>query len=256
MPSFIDEIFERLPAVQYSIHIDPEAAVVPLRDALDRIFEEQPVSVTNALPDQTSDIVVVRNGEVVANSSAEELLRAVLLINSDVYISGSRSLTETEFPDVLRALEETRFRLRGYPESDSQKLLFITVSRAIEQLAYERGAGTLRVGFQSFSRLADEPGTYRVYERLSNAELDVHAYGAESEPPPSEFDFTFHTGTSRLYRRCWFVVFRPLSPGSRSSGLFAIERGPNEWEGFWTFRRRRVEKIDRGIEEATAKRTR
>jgi riboflavin biosynthesis pyrimidine reductase len=51
-------------------------------------------------------------------------------------------------PDVLDGLTETPFTLRGYPESNSEKLLLILVSRQIERLAWEGGSGTLRSSFQ------------------------------------------------------------------------------------------------------------
>ena len=248
----MNRLIDRFANASPTLYIDPDACVAPVHEAMDQLFEDQPVTVSGGSSDQPDDIVVVRDGEVVASSSADELLESVLLINSDVYISGSRSLTETEFPEALKALEETPFRLRGYPKSDSEKLLLITVSRAIERLAYGTGEGTLRVGVQQLSRLVDEPGTYRVYERLCETDLDVHVYGVEDTQLPAELDLTAHTGTSQFYRDCWFVVFEPPSSNGRSAGLYAIEREPNHWEGFWTFRPQRVGSISRTIEDSTA----
>lgn len=246
MKNPVDEIENASPTVC----IDPEASFAPVREVMDRLFENQPVSISEGSADQSDDLVVVRDGETIASSSIEELLRSVLLINSDVYISGSRSLEETELPDVLKALEETPLRLRGYPDSNSEKLLFIAVSRTIERLAYETGDGTLWVGFQRLSRLVDEPGTYEVYEQLITTDLDVHVYAVEDTRPPPELDdtVTVHTGTSHLHSRCWFVVFEPLSSDKRSSGLFAVERESNYYEGFWTFQPERVESLRRTIE--------
>ncbi len=248
----MNNLIDRFANASPTLHIDSDACVAPVHETMDQLFENQPVTVSGGSSDQPDDVVVLRDGEVVASSSAEEILESVLLINSDVYISGSRSLTETEFPEVLRALEETPFRLRGYPKSDSEKLLLITVSRAIERLAHETREGTLRVGVQQLSRLVDEPGTYRVYERLCEADLDVHVYGVEDTRPPAELDLTVHTGTSPLYRHCWFVVFEPPSSNGRSAGLWAVEEEPNHWEGFWTFRPQRVEPISRTIEDSAA----
>ena len=244
----MEHLIERFADASPTVRVDPDACVAPVRETLDRIFENQPISITETPGEQRNDIVVVRDGEVVAGSSTEELLRSVLLVNSDVYITGSRDLTETELPDVLRALEETPLRLRGYPASDSEKLLLITVSRAIERLAYEAGRGTVRVGFQRLSRLVDEPGTARVYERLCETDLDVHAYGVEDASPPLDLDV--HTGISQMYRRCWFVIFEPSTAAGRYAGLFAIEREPNRWDGFWTFRPERVRSLEQAIRES------
>jgi len=240
----MDVILEELPDIQHTIRVAPD---VSIRSALDRLFEKQPISVTDGSSEQSDDIVAVRDGEIVATASADTLLRTVFLINSDVYTTGSRPLTETAFPDVLKAFEETPFRLRGYPESDSEKLLFIAASRGIERIAHAAGEGTLRVGFQAFSRLVDERGTYRVYEQLSETDLDVHIYGVEDTSLPAEFGFTPHAGTSRFYRRSWFVVFQPSSADGQPAGMFAVEREPNEWKGFWTFHRQRVDSMDRII---------
>lgn len=243
----MEHLIERFADASPTVRVDPNACVAPVRETLGRIFENQPVSITETPADQSDDIVVVRDGEVVAGSSTEEFLRSVLLINSDVYITGSRDLTETELPDMLKALEETPLRLRGYPASHSEKLLLITVSRAIERLAYEAGRGTVRIGFQRLSRLVDEPGTARVYERLSETDLDVHAYGIGDSSLPSAFDLSVHTGSSQMYRRCWFVIFEPPTAAGQYAGLFAIEREPNHWDGFWTFRPQRVRSLDRAI---------
>jgi hypothetical protein len=246
MEYLIDQFANASPTVR----IDPDASAVSIYPILDRLFEDQPVTITDSAVDQPDDIAVIRDGDIAASSSAEELLRSVLLVNSDVYITGSRKLTEVKLPDVLEALEGTPLRVRGYPVSDTEKLLLIAVSRAIERMAYETGAGTLRVGFQRFSRLVEESGTYRVYERLSETDVDIHAYGVEDRPLPSEFGFTVHGDTSRLHRRCWFAVFVPPSTEERSAGLFAIERDSNHYSGFWTFRPQRVRSINRAIERS------
>ena len=231
------------------MYVDPTACAAPVRETAARVFENQPVSVVAGTADQRDDIVILRDGEIVASSSVDELLRSVLLINSDVYLTGTQNLGDVVFPDVLKALEGTPLRLRGYPDSDSEKLLLIAASRGIERLAYETGEGTLRVGFQRLSRLVDEPGTYSVYEQLCETGLDVHAYGIEDTRPPAELDVTVHAGTSEFHRRCWFVVFTPSSSGRRPAALLATEREHNCWKGFWTFQPAPVESI-RGLVSA------
>jgi len=245
---YIMNLIDQIEDSTLTICIDPDASVASVRESVDRLFENQPVATRQEVANQRDDIVLMRDGEIVASSSAEELLESILLINSDVYITGSRGLEETELPDILKALEETPLRLRGYPDSDSEKLLFITVSRAIERLAYETGEGTLCVGFQRLSRLVDEPGTKEVYEQLCNTHLDIHAYGVGDTQLSPELGLTVHPDDSQFYRRCWFVVFEPPSSEKLCSGLFAVEREPNHYDGFWTFRPRRVEMIRRRVE--------
>lgn len=228
--------FELLPSTSVTIRIDPTGSVAPIREALTGIFDTEQVSVTEAPADQTAEVAAVRDGEVVATSPAESLMESLLLINSDTYITGSRALDEVVFPDVLQALHDIPFRLRGYPESNSEKLLLIVISRAIERRAIEAGAGTLRVGFQRLSRLVDESGTHRVYERLANTDLAIHAYGVGDTTLPAELDITTHTGTSRFHRTAWFVVLEPPTPDGDRVGLYALERDENDWEGVWSVR--------------------
>ena len=56
------------------------------------------------------------------------------MVNSDLFTTGTRSLERTDVPDVLDGLAGTRFLLRGYPASDTGKLLLILISRYIEKL--------------------------------------------------------------------------------------------------------------------------
>lgn len=233
--------FDLLPGATVTLRVTSEASIAPIRDALTDIFNTEQVSVIEAPADQTADVAAVRDGEVVATSPAEALLESLLLINSDNYITGTRELDEAVLPDVLQALHDIPFRLRGYPDSDSEKLLLIAVSRAIELRAAEAGAGTLWVGFQRLSRLVDESGTYRVYERLTNTDLTTHAYGVGDATVPAELDITTHTGTSQFHRKTWFIVFEPPTSTGDPAGLYAIERGENEWEGFWSFRSDQVD---------------
>lgn len=245
----MERLFETLPETTVTIRVDPEASVAPIREALARIFDTGRVSVIEGSPTQPDEVVAVRNDEVVAASTAESLLQSLLLVNSDIYITGSRELDEAALPDVLQALHDIPFQLRGYPESDSEKLLLIAVSRAIERRAADAAAGTLRVGFQQLSRLVEEPGTYRVYERLAETDLAVHAYGVGDTTPPADLDVTTHTGTSQLHRKGWFVVFEPPTPAVEPAGLYAIERGDNEWEGFFSFEPSRIDAMQAVITE-------
>jgi len=250
-----DRLFTQLPKGSYTIRVDPTASVAPVRETLVRVFDKQPVSVTAGSVDQSSEIEVLRDGTRVAGSSVDELFQSLLLVNSDVYISGSRPLAECILPDVLWALQEIPFLVRGYPESDTEKLLLIAVSREIERIAYTAATGTLRVGFQQLSRLVDEPGTYRIYEQLCETDLDIHVYGVENVPLPTELDLTVHTGSSQLYRHGWFVVFQPETtgdPAATRAALFSTEREPNRWGGFWTDDPDRVDAIAQTILESTS----
>jgi len=53
--------------------------------------------------------------------------------------------------------------------------------------------------------------TYRVYEQLSETDLDVHIYGVEDTSLPAEFGFT---------PPCWYVSILPPELVRRVSAVF------------------------------------
>jgi hypothetical protein len=222
----------------------------PLRTMLEGLFEHQPVDVREASdPDEDDDVVhLVEDGEVRASSPLGELEEAILLVNSDLYITGARGLDEVGLPAVVEALEGVRFDLRGYPESHKEKLLLVLVSRYIERLSLEGDGGKHRASFQRLSRMDDERGTRTVYERLTAAGTDVHVYGVPDWTPPPEFGLTMHGGWSEEFRTSWFVVHVPETDDGRHSALVAVETSPGSWDGVWTFDPDRVRSINAYVE--------
>lgn len=180
------------------------------------------------------NVLLVEDGTVVASSPLARLEEAVLLTNSDAYRTGLTGFDDGGLPEVLAGLDDVPFELRGWPAAQKEKLLLIAVSRHIEQLARDGGGGTLRSSFQRLSRLRDERGTERVYRQLAETTA-VHVYGVPDWVPPAEFDVVAHGGYTDDFERSWFVVYRP-DGGGRAAALVAVERGPNDWVGFWTYR--------------------
>ncbi|WP_144922804.1 DICT sensory domain-containing protein [Halorubrum salsamenti] len=245
--------FDELDAPNRSLVVVNRSEPDPVRKLLDSLLDGQSVAVSERdLPDTDADVVLlVEDGAVIARSTLDELLDSVLLINSDLYKTGAIDLDETTLPDVLSGLDEVPFRLRGYPHSDKEKLLLIVVSRVIERLAAETGAGTLRASFQRLSRIQDERGTREVYETVGDSGVDVHVYGIGDADPAASLPVTVHRGRSQPYRRSWFVVFTPPeTDAGRHAALVALEDEPNVWDGFWTFRPELVSRIDRHISTA------
>lgn len=227
---------------------------VQFRDLLARLFDRQSVTVTESVsvPDAESaseDLVyLLEDGEIQAASPLETVADSILLVNSDLYTTGTRSPDEVELPDVIAGLDETQFRLRGYPESNKEKLLLITISRYIERTALERRSGTHRASFQYLSRLTDERGTRAVYERLADTDVDVHLYGMPDWTPPPDFDITMHGGWGPDFRDAWFVVYVPEDGSQSHVALLAIEDEPGTWDGFWTYDPDTVRELNRYIE--------
>ncbi|MCU4925444.1 histidine kinase [Halobacteria archaeon AArc-dxtr1] len=226
----------------------------PLAAMLVDLFGDQlPVALEDAddglAVDESEDALVVLDDEtIVARSPLSSLYDALLAINSDLFVTGAREVDEVVLPDALAALDDIRFRLRGYPLAHKEKLFLIVVSRWIERRALEAGGGTLRSSFQHLSRIDDEIGTRRVYERLGDADVSVHVYGVgDADPRP---DVTVHTGTDEEYRRSWFVVFRPDESATDPAALVCLEDEPRVWDGFFTYDRERIAAIDDYINEA------
>jgi hypothetical protein len=176
------------------------------------------------------------------------MMDAFLLVNSDRYITGKSGFEGDSAPDVLTALDDVVFDLRGYPASNKEKLLLILISRYIERLALADGEGRIRSTFQRLSRLDDERGTRMIYETLSASPVDVHVYGRPGWTPPDSLDVTVHTGTSTDYRQSWCVVFVPENPDGTHAALVALETDQNVWRGMWTYDPERVRRVDRYLE--------
>lgn len=223
----------------------------PVQRLLEGMFEDQPVTVDERyLPDEEADMVyAVDDGEVIASSTLASLQESILLVNSDLYITGARDATEVEVPDVISALEGIPFSLRGYPESDKEKLLLITISRYIEGLALEHDAGTHRASFQRLSRINDEQGTRWVYEKLAESNVTTHVYGMPDWTPPPEFDVVIHGGWSDEFRDSWFVTYVPEDADDQHAGLVALETSPRTWDAVWTFDADEVRRVERYIEQ-------
>ncbi len=210
----------------------------PFQRMVKNLFAKQAVGVGETTIDDypANTVLLLEDGEVVAESPLDALHDAILMVNSDLYRTGTRSLDDTTVPAVIDKLTDVRFSLKGYPESDSEKLLLILISREIERRAYEAGAGTLRSSFQQLSRIKDERGTRRAYRKVSNTGVDVHVYGVPDWRPTADLSVTVHGGRTPDFEDSWFVIYQP--PPDRAAdaaGMLAVEQGPAEWEGFWTY---------------------
>lgn len=234
----LDAFLDGVEAPDRTIAVLNRTEPEPLQTMLEDLFDGQEVSVSEGLNDEydPNTVVMLEEGEVVASSPLQELQEAILMVNSDLFVTGTRSLERTEIPDVLDSLAGTRFTMRGYPESNSEKLLLILVSRYIERRAFETKGGTLRSSFQWLSRLDDERGTRRAYERVADTPVDVHVYGRPDWYPPPEFPVVVHGGYTEDFRTSWFVIHTPPEDADRDpAALLAIERSPGTWDGFWTY---------------------
>ncbi|UVE52341.1 histidine kinase (plasmid) [Haloferax larsenii] len=275
----LDAFLHEIDAPPRSLTVVNRSAPKPIQRMLETTFDGQPVSIDEEdAPQSDTDMLVLSEEtedgvEVIATSPLEEFMNSILMVNSDLYITGQTDLENFELPSVLTQLDDVPFSLRGYPESDKEKLLLIAISRYIERHAWRSGAGRLRSSFQRLSRINDERGTRTVYESIAEAGVQTHVYGIPDWQPPLEFGLVSHGGYTEDFRDSWFVVYTP--PDGDSDGnadnvsstpddepaptdaarsddhevgapvaLLALETEPRRWEGYWTFRPDLVEKID------------
>jgi hypothetical protein len=196
------------------------------------------------------DAVVVEDADgddrlAVATSPLSAVRDSLLLVNSDLYVTGTVGLEEIETPDVVAHLDEVTFDV-----TRRSKFLLIHISRHIERLAYDTDGGALHSGFQRLDRIQDERGTLRAYENLAASGVDVHAYGIPTHDSAALPDsLTLHGYEDGEIPRSWFVVHDGAGDDSRKAALVAVETDTDEFSGYWTFDPGHVEDVLEYIED-------
>ncbi|CCQ33859.1 sensor protein [Halorhabdus tiamatea SARL4B] len=228
--AFIDAVEDQ----QKTVTVLNRESVDPLYRMLEGMFDDDSVTVTESQdPDAPGDVVLLRDEQTgsLAISQLGEISETLLLVNSDLYVTGTVPLAEVETPEVVAHLSDVTFTV-----ADKQKFLLIHISRHIESLALETDDGVLHSSFQRLSRIHDERGTLRAYETLANSGVGVHVYGVDDWEPPGFADrLSVHAGDTPELRDSWFVVHDGGGDERRMAALVAEEIGPNEYRGYWTF---------------------
>ncbi|KAB1193279.1 histidine kinase [Haloferax sp. MBLA0076] len=252
----LEDFLDAIEPSRRSLSVVNRSAPDPVLRMLETTFEDQSVQVGEQIvADRGDDVVVLSEEtgdgrEILATSPLEELMNTILLVNSDLYKTGQTDLDTFELPAVLTELDDVPFKLRGYPESDKEKLLLVAISRYIERHAWRSGAGRLRSSFQRLSRIKDERGTRVVYKKIASTDVQTHVYGVTDWTPPFDFGVRSHGGYTADYRDSWFVVYTPPDdslpgrPDQPPVALLALETEPKRWEGYWTFDSSLVADID------------
>lgn len=248
----VEPLYEHNDPVDATIAVINREAPQPLFQILERLLEQQPVDlVERRRPgDDPDQVELYRGDRMIARSPLESLANAVLLVNSDRYRTGTDQPGPEGFPDVLARLDEIPFTVRGFPDSHNEKLLFVTISRLIETRALQRGAGQVRASFQHISRLTAEPGTKTVYRRLEATDVDLETFGYGRPEGELPGEATVTLGEQWCHRNTWVVSYRP--PSDDGAALFAVQSGPNVWDGYWTFDPDRIDLIDDWIDKYLA----
>jgi hypothetical protein len=246
-PAFLHAILDDVPETDRELVVVNRTEAEPVQKLLERAFEDVvPVSEASAAGKTENVVCLVESDEVVATSPLEEIMDSLLLVNSDLYRTGSERFEEHRIPDVIRSLADQVLTLRGYPMSNKEKLILILVSRLVERTAWANGVGTLRSTFQELSRIRDELGTWEVYQRLEGTGVETHVYGVPDWTPSLE-GVHVHGGDDAAYRRSWCVVYTHPEESGADVALLAVEVDSNVWRGMWTFDDARVQRIDEAI---------
>jgi len=241
----LEAIIAESDAPDQSLVVANRTEVDPIQRLLETTFEGQSVDVAEIDRQSagSNTVLLVHGGEVVAASPLQEVIDACLLVNSDLYRTGTGGIDRSRAPDVITELDETVFDIRGFPASTKEKLLLVLISRFIEARALKHGDGMFRATFQKLSRLAHENGTLEVYRRLADTDLSVHVYGQDDWTIPQELDVAVHTGDHAGYRRSWCITFEPPAGTGRHAAMIALERGDNRWRGMWTYDTEKVSRV-------------
>lgn len=213
----------------------------PLYRLLTDLFDERSVTVRETTSDRSdrSDAIVLKRSSTSGDdtetivSPFDQITDELLLVNADIYTTGTRGLEAVETPNVIAQLDEVSFRVDGTVAS-KQKLVLIEISRYIEAKAWMADEGRLHTGFQHLSRIGDEKGTRRVYERIGlESSVDTHVYG-HPDASPSLPNVTVHGVETDEIRRSWFVAYESLD-GEDAAALVAHRTGPAAWNALWSY---------------------
>jgi hypothetical protein len=251
IPDSLSTFVDRKDPSEWSVQLINPAGPEPVRSMAESLFgsldEEMQEAEIGGLAEDL--LLVIRDSEVVASSPLERIKNTLLLVNSDLYTTGTRSIDEITIPDTVQTLSDEVFTLTGYPEANTEKLVLTLVSRHVEQQAANSQTGTLKVSFQRLSRLDDERGTREVYKTLGQkADLDIHVYGFPDWNPPSEMGLTVHPVRDDEIRNTWFVVYS--TDTGTDKAMLAVKDGPNTWKGYWTSNTPEIRAIDEYISQS------
>lgn len=106
LPNSLTGFIDRVGETEWSIQIINQTAPEPIQGMLDKLFGGLAIETTEVdLPEADDDIVVlVHDGEVVASSPLSTLRDTLLMVNSDLYKTGTTEIQDIDPPDIITAL--------------------------------------------------------------------------------------------------------------------------------------------------------
>lgn len=201
------------------------------KDRIVSYFEPQHVEVRDdvSAPSLPADFAVLHDGDsFVAAAAVDEISRRLA---GEGYL-GSIEFESAERPAILQHVDD-----RTFTSYDRRRMML--ASREIESYAWRTGAGEIHAGFQRFSVL--RPQT-RLYERITEAGVDAHIYGAPDADAPE--CVVAHASEDEEILGTWFVAYEGDEP-SDARALVAVETAADvrEFSGFWTYETETVDAV-------------
>ncbi|MFT4883869.1 MAG: hypothetical protein ACI8U4_001382 [Natronomonas sp.] len=200
-----------------SVYNPGETDLGPLRTRMDRLNVALESIETSKVPDGVA--MLHRDGEFLVAEPLGTLLSSLSL--------GELQERESGLSPIVDHVDSTVTGVSGVT-----KPLLIRASRMFELLAYRTGRGTLHVGFQKLSRVADDEYVTRLYEDIVSSGVDIRVYGAPDATIPVDGVEVIESENEEI-TGSWFVVFEGAG---RSGALLCEEREPESYHGFWTRR--------------------
>jgi DICT domain-containing protein len=134
-------------------------------------------------------------------------------------------IADGKYEDILGYLKETTFT-----SCDTEQLIYS--SREIEDRARRIGRGSIHVGFQQCSIMAEQRS---VYTDLARRGVSVHAYGVPDEAATELGSGHVHAVSADEIAETWFVVFDGGGDDTQKTALIARESDENAFYGIFTY---------------------
>jgi DICT domain-containing protein len=219
LPDIVQRVDERsLTLTLYNIDVDRSV----LRD-IQSYFEVQTVELRRATTDDARprNFVVLHDGDEFVE--ATDLRSLYQFVQPDSPLLDVTNPDAIEYPDLFDEIDQSLFTDYGYDR-------MVVTSREIESYAHQHG-GTLHAGFQTLSNLEPQ---YQLYERLADAGVETHIYGAPDWDVSTDVHVR-HEYHDEEITETWFVVLDHENDDHKRA-LLAEERSEDQFYGFWTFK--------------------